>query len=70
VTDYCAAPCVPLFQIGESAQFSLVEGNKNRVYSLTVGGAPVLIVIETPPELFAAFSEKVDRLIATMAFTA
>ncbi|MDQ4098331.1 MAG: hypothetical protein M3144_10755, partial [Actinomycetota bacterium] len=68
-TDYCdGIPCAPLFRIGDSGVFTLLEGNMNRLYALDVGGAPVLIVIEAPPDRFGAFSEKAERVIATMAF--
>lgn len=68
-TDYCGGqPCTPLFRIGDNAVFTLLEGNINRLYALDVGGSPLLIVIEAPADRFAAFSEKAERVIATMAF--
>jgi hypothetical protein len=68
-TNYCNdVPCAPLFRIGTNGVFTLAEGNMNRLYAITVGAAQVLIVIEAPPDRFAAFSEKAERVIATMAF--
>lgn|GEM_PF-3162311 len=65
--DFCGR-CVSILQLDDGFVFNLVEANVSRIYSFTVGGAPILVVLEATPDRLQAFVSRVDTIVRSLTF--
>jgi hypothetical protein len=58
--------CIPLLSVGRIWELASLEGNKTRIIVLNAEGESMIILVESPAQVFETFLEKTTRILKSV----